>query len=196
VILLDTNVLSELMKPVPDQTVLRFVNGIPGIALFTSAITQAEILYGIALLPEGKRRDALLAAARTALDNHFRGRVLPFDGGAAEAFAAIAAGRRESGRPISQADAQIAAIAKSRGAALATRNVSDFDGCGVRNVAVAAVRPRRSVLSDSSRNAAPVVASSLTSSGRSASGLRSAVFSMSIEARSPSCSRSAAMTAT
>jgi predicted nucleic acid-binding protein len=131
VILLDTNVLSELMKAAPDQSVLAFINGVPGMALFTSAITQAEILYGIALLPEGRRRDALLAAARTALDNHFRGRVLPFDGGAAEAFAVIAAGRRQGGRPISQADAQIAAIAKSRGAALATRNVADFDGCGV-----------------------------------------------------------------
>jgi hypothetical protein len=131
VILLDTNVLSELMKVAPDQTVLAFVDGIPAMALFTSAITQAEILYGIALLPDGKRRDGLLAAARTALDNHFRGRVLPFDGIAAEAFAAIAVARRESGRPISQADAQIAAIAKSRGATLATRNVADFDGCGV-----------------------------------------------------------------
>jgi predicted nucleic acid-binding protein len=131
VILLDTNVLCELMKAAPDQTLLAFVNGIPGMALFTSAITQAEILYGIALVPEGKRRDSLLAAARTALDTHFRGRVLPFDVSAAEAFAAIAAGRREGGRPISQADAQIAAIAKSRDAALATRNVADFDGCGV-----------------------------------------------------------------
>jgi toxin FitB len=131
VILLDTNVLSELMKAAPNQAVLAFVNGVPAMALFTSAITQAEILYGIALMPEDKRRDALLTAARTALDNHFRGRVLPFDGAAAEAFAAIAAGRRESGRPISQADAQIAAIAKSRGAALATRNAADFDDCGV-----------------------------------------------------------------
>lgn len=130
-ILLDTNVLSELMKAAPDQRVLEFVNGYPGMALFTSAITQAEILYGIASLPEGKRREALLAAVRTVLDNHFPGRVLPFDGSAAEAFAAIAAGRRAGGRPISQADAQIAAIAKSRGAALATRNVSDFEDCGV-----------------------------------------------------------------
>ncbi len=130
-ILLDTNVLSELMKAAPDPTVLAFVDGVPGMALFTTAITQAEILYGIALLPEGRRRDALLVAARTALESHFRGRVLPFDGDAAEAFAAIAASRRERGRPISQADAQIAAIAKSRGAALATRNAADFDGCGV-----------------------------------------------------------------
>ena len=130
-ILLDTNVLSELMKTAPDQTVLAFINGIPEMALFTSTITQAEILYGIALLPEGKRRDVVLSAARTALDHNFRGRVLPFDGGASEAFAVIAAGRRQGGRPISLADAQIAAIAKSRGAALATRNVTDFERCGV-----------------------------------------------------------------
>ncbi len=130
-ILLDTNVLSELMKVSPDEAVVAFVNRSAAMALFTSAITQAEILYGIAMLPEGKRRDALLAAARTVLASHFRGRVLPFDTDAADAFAIIAAGRREARRPIAQADAQIAAIAKSRGAALATRNVSDFEGCGV-----------------------------------------------------------------
>lgn len=130
-ILLDTNVISELMKDAPNPSVLDFVNAAPAMALFTPAITQAEILYGVALLPNGNRRDALLAAARSALDSHFRGRVLPFDTGAAEAFAAIAAGRRVGGRPITQADAQIATIAKSRGATLATRNVADFDGCGV-----------------------------------------------------------------
>jgi len=128
---LRTNVVSELMKASPDQTVRTFINGVPAMALFTSAVTQAEILYGIALLPEGRRRDALHAATRAALDNHFRGRVLPFDSDAAEAFAAIAAGRRNAGRPISAADALIAAIAKSRGAVLATRNASDFDGCDV-----------------------------------------------------------------
>jgi predicted nucleic acid-binding protein len=119
------------MKATPNGRVLAFIDGVPGMALFTSAITEAEILYGIALLPEGKRRDALLAAARTVLNKHFQRRVLPFDRGAAESFAAIAAGRRESGRPIPLADAQIAAIAYSRGAALATRNVADFDGCGL-----------------------------------------------------------------
>ncbi len=129
--LLDTNVLSELMKAKPDPLVIAFVNGIPATALFTSAITQAEILFGIALLREGKRRDALLAAAETTLGNYFRERVLPFDGSAAKAYATVAAGRRESGRPISQADALIAAIARSRGATLATRNVTDFDDCGI-----------------------------------------------------------------
>jgi predicted nucleic acid-binding protein len=130
-ILLDTNVLSELMRAKPEPTVMAFVNGIPTTALFTSAVTQAEILYGIALLPAGKRRDSLLDAARVTLNDHFRGRVLPFDGSAAETFASIAAGRLGSGRPISQADAMIAAIAKSRDATLVTRNSADFLGCGI-----------------------------------------------------------------
>jgi predicted nucleic acid-binding protein len=112
-ILLDTNVLSELMRAKPEPTVMAFVNGIPTTALFTSAVTQAEILYGIALLPAGKRRDSLLDAARVTLNDHFRGRVLPFDGSAAETFASIAA------------------IAKSRDATLVTRNSADFDGCGI-----------------------------------------------------------------
>ena len=130
-ILLDTNVLSELMKVSPNRAVTAFVDDCSSRDIFTTSVTQAEILYGIAVLPEGKRRNALLAAARTALDTYFRGRIVPFDAGAAEAFADIAAGRRQAGRPISQADAQIAAIAKSRGAVLATRNVDDFDGCGL-----------------------------------------------------------------
>jgi predicted nucleic acid-binding protein len=82
----------------------------------------------------GKRREGLARAARTASETYFRGHVLPFDSEAAEAFAALAAGRRRAGRPISQADAQIAAIARSRVAALATRNVPDFEGCGVEIV--------------------------------------------------------------
>jgi predicted nucleic acid-binding protein len=130
-IVLDTNVVSELMKVVPHSSVLAFLDQTPGAALFTSAVTQAEILYGIALLPEGKRRDNLRAAAGTMFEHHFSGRILRFDGDAAEAFALIAIGRHQSGRPITQADAQIVAIAKSCGAALATRNVTDFDGCGV-----------------------------------------------------------------
>ena len=102
--------------------------------MFLSAVTQAEILYGIALVPEGKRRDGLAQAARTAFETYFRARILPFDSEAAEALAVLAAGHRPGGRPISQADAQIAAIARSRGAALATRNVADFAGCGVEIV--------------------------------------------------------------
>ena len=130
-IVLDTNVVSELMKSAPEPAVMAWIDAIPGATVFLSAVTQAEILYGVALVPEGKRRDGLTRAARTAFETYFRGRILPFDSEAAEAFATLAAGRRQAGRPISQADAQIAAIARSRGAALATRNVPDFEGCGV-----------------------------------------------------------------
>lgn len=133
-ILLDTNVVSELMKLAPEPAVMVWINTLPGSIVFISAVTQAEILYGVALVPEGKRREGLAQAARIAFETYFRGRILPFDPEAAEAFAALAAGRRQVGRPISQADAQIAAIARSRGADLATRNVADFEGCGVEIV--------------------------------------------------------------
>ena len=133
-ILLDTNVVSELMKLAPEPAVMVWINTLPGSTVFISAVTQAEILYGVALVPEGKRREGLAQAARIAFETYFRGRILPFDSEAAEAFAALAAGRRQVGRPISQADAQIAAIARSRGADLATRNVADFEGCGVEIV--------------------------------------------------------------
>lgn len=133
-ILLDTNVVSELMKSAPEPAVLAWIDAMPAATVFVSAITRAEILYGIALAPEGKRRDRLEQAAHTAFETFFRGRVLPFDSEAADAFATLAAGRRQADRPISQADAQIAAIARSRGAELATRNVPDFEGCGVEIV--------------------------------------------------------------
>jgi toxin FitB len=133
-IVLDTNVVSELMKSAPEAAVMSWINAMPAATVFVSAVTQAEILYGVALVPEGKRRDGLTRAARTAFEIYFRGRILPFDSEAAEAFATLAAGRRQAGRPISQADAQIAAIARSRGAALATRDVPDFEGCGVEIV--------------------------------------------------------------
>lgn len=116
-ILLDTNVVSELMKAEPSPGVLAWIDAASAATLFASAITQAEILYGVALLPSGKRRDALAGAARAAFDSLFRGRILPFDSDAAEVFAALAAERRQVGRPIAQADAQIAAIARSCSAA-------------------------------------------------------------------------------
>lgn len=130
-IVLDTNVLSELMRPRPDPTVESWLADQPGASVFISAITEAELRYGIALLPGGKRQATLSTILQAMLSEDFDGRILPFDSPAAAAFAEIAADRRRAGKPISQADAQIAAIARSRGAALATRNVADFQECGI-----------------------------------------------------------------
>jgi predicted nucleic acid-binding protein len=98
--------------------------------MFTSTISQAEIHYGLAL-PESHRKDALLAAAHAMFDEDFAGRILAFDSDAALAYSDIAAARRLGGQPISQFDAQIAAVARSRGARLATRNLRDFTDCGI-----------------------------------------------------------------
>lgn len=130
-IVLDTNVVSEAIRTQPDPTVAAWLAAPPSSSLFITTITQAELLYGLRLLPDGKRRRGLTDAIHTILRDGFRGRVLPFDGPAAEAYATIAAERRTLGKPISAFDAQIAAIARSRGADVATRNVADFDGCGV-----------------------------------------------------------------
>jgi toxin FitB len=129
-IVLDTNVVSELMKPSPSPTVLRWCRAHPFAELFLTTVTQAEILFGIELMPAGRRRVALDTAARETLDD-FETRILPFDSDAAREFARIAAGRRNLGRPISQTDAQIAAIARSHGAAVATRNAGDLEHCGI-----------------------------------------------------------------
>jgi toxin FitB len=130
-ILLDTNVLSELMRPLPSARVVAWVGGRPRSRLGITAITQAEILYRIELLPKGRRKSGLLTAAQTMFSEEFRGRVFPFGSEAAHAFATISAARNTQGKPISQFDAQIAAIAQTLGAELATRNVTDFDGCGI-----------------------------------------------------------------
>ena len=130
-ILLDTNVLSELMRPTPEPAVERWLAAQPDASVFITAITEAELRYGAALLPSGKRRAALAAEIEGMLEDDFGGRILPFDSMAAQAFALVASERRQAGKPISQADAQIAAVARSRGASLATRNVPDFEGCGI-----------------------------------------------------------------
>ena len=131
-IVLDTNVLSELLRAAPAPTVLRWAASEPLETLFTTTVTQAEMLYGVKLLPAGQRRQRLEEAVMALFHVDFVERVLPFDGEAAIAYGRIAAERKQGGRPISQFDAQIAAIAQTRGGRLATRNVADFQGCGLR----------------------------------------------------------------
>lgn len=130
-IILDTNVLSELMRPAPVAQVSEWVAKQPSTELFTTSITEAEIFFGIELLTQGKRRRELWRAAEGMFNEDLEGRVLGFESEAARPFAQIAAHRRSLGKPISHADAQIAAIARLRRAQLATRNVADFSDCGV-----------------------------------------------------------------
>lgn len=133
-IILDTNVLSELMKSQPDKMVLRWIGTQKAIDLFITALTKAEILYGLEILPQGKRRNALKQAAKSMFDIDFAGRILTFNEDSAQQFAIVAAKRKKIGRPISQIDAQIVAIAFSNNAILATRNVADFEECDIEIV--------------------------------------------------------------
>ena len=131
-VLLDTNVVSEMMLDSPHPRVLAWMDSRPVRELFVTAVTEAEVRAGIAFLPAGARRRDLAAAAERTLGSLFAGRVLPFDSTAARSYADIAAIRRAAGHPISQADCQIAAIARSQGMAVATRNVPDFSETGVK----------------------------------------------------------------
>jgi hypothetical protein len=121
----DTNVLSEVLRSRPDAAVLAWLAAQPADSLFVSAVTQAEMLLGARLLPQGRRRQQLQQALEAMFAEDFAGRVLPFDSSAASACAALVAARRSAGRPISQFDPQIAAIALSRRVGLATRNAPD-----------------------------------------------------------------------
>jgi toxin FitB len=132
VILLDTNVLSELARPAPDAIVLRWAATIPVGRLCITAITESELRLGLALMPPGRRQADLAAAIESMFQTVVGGRVLPFDRAAARAFAEFAAMRRRAGRPVQTADLQIAAIARVRNVeSLVTRNIADFEGCGV-----------------------------------------------------------------
>jgi len=131
VIVIDTNVVSELMRAAPSEAVLDWFGRRAASDLHISAVTEAELRRTVAILPGGHRRDALADAIDAMVAEDFADRVLAFDGSAAVAFAAIFAERRASGRPISFPDCQIAATARARGAAVATRNIGDFEGCGI-----------------------------------------------------------------
>jgi predicted nucleic acid-binding protein len=131
-ILLDANVISELMRREPAAPVVAWVEERPRSRLGITAITEAEILYGIELLPKGRRKHGLSTAAQTMFSEDFRGRIFPFNSDAAHAFAKISAVRQIQGKPISQLDAQIAAIVETLGAEFATRNVTNFEGCGIK----------------------------------------------------------------
>ena len=125
-VLLDTNVVSELLRPSPNPIVEGWVAGRQAADLHFSAVGEAELRYGVAVLPAGRRRDAFALAIEAILREDFEDRVLPFDSAAAREYADITASRRAAGRPVAPADCQIAAIARSRDLTIATRNVRDF----------------------------------------------------------------------
>ena len=131
-ILLDTNVISELSRLQVAPQVVAWADAQPSAALYTTAITEAELLFGLNLMGPGIRRSALQRAVATIFGSLLAGRVLPFDRAAAVEYADWAAVRRKVGRPVATMDLQIAAIARARHAtAIATRNTADFEGCGI-----------------------------------------------------------------
>jgi predicted nucleic acid-binding protein len=131
VLILDTNVLSEVLRPAPHDGVLAWLGAQPRSQVFTTAITRAEILFGVALLDKGSRRQKLLHASQAIFDEDLEGKVIAFDETAAGHYADIAVYRKQIGRPITQLDAMIAAIARTHQASIATRNVMDFFDCGI-----------------------------------------------------------------
>ena len=130
-IVLDTNVLSELMRPDPHSAVFSWVAAQPRASLYTTSLNRAEILYGIATLPVGRRKEALTAAANLMFQEDLAGRILSFDGDGAIHYARLVTARRDAGAPIEAFDALIAATTLAAGAAIATRDVGGFTGCGL-----------------------------------------------------------------
>lgn len=130
-IVLDTNVISEAIKPSPDAHVMAWLRGQSLAIMATTAVSLAEINYGLCRLPRGRRRDDLETRLRAFLARGFGDRILAFDAPAAGVYGEIVTARQSVGRPIDAFDAMIAAIARSRGATVATRNLADFDGCGL-----------------------------------------------------------------
>ncbi|SEL73524.1 type II toxin-antitoxin system VapC family toxin [Halomonas daqiaonensis] len=133
-IVLDTNVLSELMRPVPDVRVIDWLDRQDAMSVTISAITVAEILYGVERLPEGRRKRGFAAMAAAMFEEDFSGRILSFDSEAAVHYAEQVAASESTGRQVHMADAQIAAICIQHGAVLATRNIKDFEALSVEAI--------------------------------------------------------------
>jgi predicted nucleic acid-binding protein len=133
-IVLDTNVLSELARKEPEMSVVEWLDSLPIDEVATTTITAGELLYGVARLPDGHRKATLTAAVHALIDDDFHGRVVPFDALAAAMYAPVVCDREKLGRPISAADAQVAAICRARRATLATRNTKDFADTGIELV--------------------------------------------------------------
>jgi toxin FitB len=131
VIALDTNVISELARQVPDPGVLSWLDSLDVADTVTTAVAATELRYGVARLPGGHRKRELTAVIRGILTEDFQGRVLPFDERASVQYAEIVTDRERAGRPIGVADAQVAAICRDLGAILATRNTADFEETGI-----------------------------------------------------------------
>lgn len=130
-IILDTHILSELMKSEPELTVIAWLNKQVATQLYITTVSIAEITYGLNSLPEGKRRDALNSAFNQAINNAFKHRIISFDEAAAYAYGTLMSKRKKMGRPLNSLDGQIAAIALISSATLATRNLCDFVDCNI-----------------------------------------------------------------
>lgn len=130
-ILLDTNIISELMAANPNERVVNWLNGQDAAVLFLSTITVAEVSYGLRILPEGKRYRILKDKFDQFLTEAFEGRILSFDEAAAIIYGEVMGRRKEMGKPMAVPDGQIAAIARTKGFTLATRNIKDFEHCGI-----------------------------------------------------------------
>ncbi len=128
---LDTNVLSALMRPEPIPAVAAWIASRPLDLLFTAAVCQSEILAGLAILPDGRRRRDLEAAAWAMFAEDFGGRILPFDSECAVFYADLFVARRRMGRPATTIDLMVASIARTHGASVVTRDTGGFEGCGL-----------------------------------------------------------------
>lgn len=131
-IIIDTNIVSEVMRPNPNVNVMRWLNQQDINALYITSVSMAESYFGLYRMPEGKRKDGLLIQFRLILENIFQDRLLGFTDEHSESYAELCTFAEKSGKPMQMADAQIAAIAKFHGATVVTRNTKDFEACGIK----------------------------------------------------------------